>query len=121
MSILLRLLLGGIRYSHNAASQPVVAHAFNPCTWKAEAGRYLSLRPAWSTEQVLGQPELHRENCLKNKRMRERERQRHTERDRKRDSETQREINSWSKQNCIYKKTKAITCVECNDEFLGYL
>jgi hypothetical protein len=39
----------------------MVAHAFNPSTWKAEAGGFLSLRPAWSTEQVLGQPGLHRE------------------------------------------------------------
>jgi hypothetical protein len=28
----------------------VVAHAFNPSTWEAEAGRFLSLRPAWYTE-----------------------------------------------------------------------
>jgi hypothetical protein len=28
----------------------VVAHAFNPSTWKAESGRFLSLRLAWSTE-----------------------------------------------------------------------
>jgi hypothetical protein len=25
-------------------------HSFNPSTWEAEAGRFLSLRPAWSTE-----------------------------------------------------------------------
>jgi hypothetical protein len=31
-------------------SQAVLAHAFNPSTWEAEAGRFLSLRPAWSTE-----------------------------------------------------------------------
>jgi hypothetical protein len=30
--------------------QAVVAHAFNPSIWEAEAGRFLSLRPAWSTE-----------------------------------------------------------------------
>jgi hypothetical protein len=24
-----------------------VAHAFNPSTWEAEAGRFLSSRPAW--------------------------------------------------------------------------
>jgi hypothetical protein len=30
--------------------QAVVAHAFNPSTWEAEAGRSLSLRPAWSTK-----------------------------------------------------------------------
>jgi hypothetical protein len=28
----------------------VVAHAFNPSTWEAEAGGFLSLRPTWSTE-----------------------------------------------------------------------
>jgi hypothetical protein len=31
-------------------SWAVVAHAFNPSTWEAEAGRFLSLRTAWSTE-----------------------------------------------------------------------
>jgi hypothetical protein len=31
-------------------SRAVVAHAFNPSTWKAKAGRFLSSRPAWSTE-----------------------------------------------------------------------
>jgi major histocompatibility complex class I len=28
----------------------VVAHAFNPSTQEAEAGGFLSSRPAWSTE-----------------------------------------------------------------------
>jgi hypothetical protein len=28
----------------------VVVHAFNPSTWEAEAGGFLSSRPAWSTE-----------------------------------------------------------------------
>jgi hypothetical protein len=39
----------------------VVAHAFDPSTWEAESGGFLSSRPAWSTEQVPGQPGLHRE------------------------------------------------------------
>ena len=39
----------------------MVAHAFNPSTWKAEAGGFLSSRSAWSTESVPGQPGLHRE------------------------------------------------------------
>jgi hypothetical protein len=26
----------------------VVVHAFNPSTWEAEAGGFLSLKPAWS-------------------------------------------------------------------------
>jgi hypothetical protein len=38
-----------------------MAHAFNPSTWEADTGRFLSSRPAWSTERVPGQPGLHRE------------------------------------------------------------
>jgi hypothetical protein len=30
--------------------QAVVAHAFDPSTWEAEAGGFLSSRPAWSTK-----------------------------------------------------------------------
>jgi hypothetical protein len=30
----------------SAVSQVVVAHVFNPSTWKAEAGRFLGSRPA---------------------------------------------------------------------------
>jgi hypothetical protein len=39
----------------------VVVHTFNPSTWEAEAGRFLSSRLAWSTKWVPGQPELYRE------------------------------------------------------------
>ena len=39
----------------------VVAHTFDPSTWEAEAVGFLGLRPAWSTECILGQPGLHRE------------------------------------------------------------
>jgi hypothetical protein len=39
----------------------VVAHTFDPSTWEAEAGGFLSSRPAWSTEWVPGQPGLYRE------------------------------------------------------------
>jgi hypothetical protein len=28
----------------------MVVHTFNPSTWEAEAGRFLSSRPAWSTK-----------------------------------------------------------------------
>jgi hypothetical protein len=31
-------------------SRAVVVHTFNPSTWEAEAGGFLSSRPAWSTE-----------------------------------------------------------------------
>jgi hypothetical protein len=39
----------------------VVSHAFDPRTQKAEAGGFLSSRPAWSTKWVSGQPGLYRE------------------------------------------------------------
>jgi hypothetical protein len=45
----------------------MVAHAFNPSTWEAEAGRFLSSRPAWSTDRVPGQPGLHRETLSQKK------------------------------------------------------
>jgi hypothetical protein len=41
----------------NSPSKPgMVAHTFNPNTLEAEAGGFLSLRPAWSTECVPEQP-----------------------------------------------------------------
>jgi hypothetical protein len=30
--------------------QGVVEHAFNPSAWEAETGKFLSLRPDWSTQ-----------------------------------------------------------------------
>jgi hypothetical protein len=64
-----------------SAALGVVAHAFNPSTWEAEAGESLSSRPAWSTEGVPGQSGLHRETLSqKNKRGGgERERERESE------------------------------------------
>jgi len=39
------------KFCQEVISKPgMVAHAFNPSTWKAEAGGFLSLRPAWSTK-----------------------------------------------------------------------
>jgi hypothetical protein len=40
----------------------MVVHAFNASTWEAEAGKFLSSRPAWSTERIPEQPGLHGEN-----------------------------------------------------------
>jgi hypothetical protein len=45
----------------------VAAHAFNPSTREAEAGGFLSSRPAWSTEWFPGQPGLHRETLSRKK------------------------------------------------------
>jgi hypothetical protein len=46
-------------------SWAVVANAFNPSTLEAEAGGFLSSRPAWSTDWVPGQPGLHRETLFR--------------------------------------------------------
>ena len=43
----------------------VVVQSWNPSTGEAEAGKALSLKPARSTEQGSGQPELHREALCK--------------------------------------------------------
>jgi hypothetical protein len=56
--------LTGLKYKNILVGWAVVAHTFNPSTWEAEAAfisEFLSSRPAWSTEWVLGQPGLHRE------------------------------------------------------------
>jgi hypothetical protein len=37
-------------YMYVCVCRAVVAHAFNPSTWEAEAGGFLSSRSAWSTE-----------------------------------------------------------------------
>jgi hypothetical protein len=38
----------GMYFFREESSRAVVAHAFNPSMWEAEAGGFLSLRPAWS-------------------------------------------------------------------------
>ena len=46
----------------------MVAHAFNPSTQEAEAGGFLSSRPAWSTEWVPGHSQDYTgKPCLENK------------------------------------------------------
>jgi hypothetical protein len=52
----------GLTYSINKRPLrcAVVAHAFNPHTWEAKAGGFLSSRTAWSTELVPGQLGLYR-------------------------------------------------------------
>ena len=45
-------------------SRALVVHAFNNSTWEAKAARFVSSKPAWSTQWAPGQPGLHREACL---------------------------------------------------------
>jgi hypothetical protein len=47
-------------------SEPgVVVHAFNPSTWEAEAGGFLSLRPAWSQSEFQDSQGNTEKPCLK--------------------------------------------------------
>jgi hypothetical protein len=54
-------LISSSKFLKRISKPGLVAQAFNPSTREAEAGRFLSLRPAWSTKWVPGQPELHTE------------------------------------------------------------
>ena len=45
-------------------SRALVAHAFNNSTWEAKAARFVSSKPAWTSQWAPGQPGLHREACL---------------------------------------------------------
>jgi hypothetical protein len=58
----------------------VVAHAFNPSTREAEAGGFLSSRPAWSTEFQNSQGYTEKPCLKKKKKKKEREREREKER-----------------------------------------
>jgi hypothetical protein len=48
-------------FKKRSSCRLVVVHAFNSSTREAEAGGFLSSRPAWSTKWVPGQPGLFRE------------------------------------------------------------
>jgi hypothetical protein len=53
MSTVLRGLLKSNFFSlhqESSSCQAVMSHVFNHSTWEAEAGGFLSSRPAWSTE-----------------------------------------------------------------------
>ena len=43
----------------------MVAHAFNPSTWEAEAGRFLSSRPDWSPNEFQDSQGYTEKPCLK--------------------------------------------------------
>jgi hypothetical protein len=45
----------------------VVAHAFNPSTWEAEAGGFLSSKPDWSTSEFQDSQGYTEKPCLENK------------------------------------------------------
>jgi hypothetical protein len=52
-----------LKKKKKSTSRAVVADTFSPSTWEAEAGGFLSSRPAWSP----GQPGLNRETLSRRK------------------------------------------------------
>jgi hypothetical protein len=63
----------------NAGKRDMVAHAFNPSTWEAETSGFLSLRPAWSTKWVPGQPRATQRNPVsKNKKQKQKQNKNNT-------------------------------------------
>jgi hypothetical protein len=44
-----------------------VAHAFNPSTWEAEAGRFLSMRPAGLQSEFQDSQDYTEKPCFRNK------------------------------------------------------
>jgi hypothetical protein len=48
-ALALRVVLR-IKIDSRVVVAAAVVHAFNPSTWEAEVGGFLSLRPAWSTK-----------------------------------------------------------------------
>ena len=60
----------GRKRKRREESYSQAVHAFNPITWKAEAGRFPSSRPAWSSEfqdsqSYIEKPCLEKSNQIK--------------------------------------------------------
>jgi hypothetical protein len=73
----------------------VEAHAFNPSSWEAEAGRFLSSRPAWSTNyKVISRTvkAIQRNPVKKKERRKERKKERKKEREKERKREIKRKL-----------------------------
>ena len=58
---------GGPGFYKKAGWPGVVVLAFNPSTWEAEAGGFLSLKPPWSTKWVQDSQGYTEKPCLKKK------------------------------------------------------
>jgi hypothetical protein len=74
----------------------VVAHSFNPNTWEAEVGGFLSLRPVWFTEYIPGQPGLYRKTL------------------------SQKTKQNKTKQNKTTIKKRSFKCYLCPDSLKNY-
>jgi seryl-tRNA synthetase len=93
----------------------VVPNTFNPCAWKAEAGRSLSLRPAWSTEQVPGQLGRAKRESLSQKRKREgkkgkKEREREREREKREEKKKKKKNPKQANKHLRHSLSSILIC-----------
>jgi hypothetical protein len=54
LSLSLFFFLAILNVKTYTTSRVMATHILNPSPWRAEAGRFLSSRPAWSSELVSG-------------------------------------------------------------------
>jgi hypothetical protein len=92
----------------NVESWTLVAHAFNPSTWEAEAGGFLSSRPAGLQSEFQDSQSYTEKPCLKKpkpktttkkkkKRERKKERKKGRKEERKRGREEQYVLSAWER------------------------
>jgi hypothetical protein len=84
-----------------------MAHAFNPSTREAEAGRFLSLRPAGSTKWIPGQSGLYRET-LSQKKKKKKERNKKEKEKKEKRSKRDETIKNSEEQNQNNNKTQLV-------------
>jgi hypothetical protein len=76
---------------HKKKGRAVVAYSFNPSTCEAEAGGFLSLRPAWST----GQPGLHKETLSQNQTKQKNQNKQKTKRKERKEKRKKKPKKGW--------------------------
>ena len=76
-------------------SRAVVAHAFNPSAWHAEAGGFLRSRRACSTKWVPGQPGLNRETVSWKKQNKKRKKKKKKKEKKRKEKENEVDIFSF--------------------------
>jgi hypothetical protein len=91
----------------------MVAHAFNPSTRKAEAGRLMSSRPAWSTKLVPEQSGLYRDTLSQKKTKQNKTKQNKT----KQYKTKQKESNTFNMKGCCILSN---TCSESKEMIIFF-
>ena len=84
----------------------MVAHAFDTSTWEAEAGGFLSSRPAWSTEWAPRQPGLHRETLSRKPKKKKKQKQKQNKTKQNKNQNQTKQPPKQKTKPCLEKQTK---------------